>query len=189
MKRKSIFFTLAAVLALLSCSRDPELRSARELTKRLLPEQAGSFRFIRTDDTCDVFSVESKGDKIVISGNNANSMAVGLNWYLKNCCLTTVSWNVQDPLWMPEVLPSVPQKVTIKAKAKERFFLNYCTYGYTMPWWGWKEWEHMIDWMALNGVTMPLNITGQESVLLKVWEHFGIPADKVRESFTGPPFL
>ena len=28
-----------------------------------------------------------------------------------------------------------------------------------MPWWGWTEWERFIDWMALQGVTMPLAIT------------------------------
>ena len=189
MTKKLLLCALAAALAFSSCNCDPEVQSAKALTERLLEGQAKHFKYIHTDDSTDVFSVESRNGRIVISGNNANSMAVGLNWYLKNCCLTTVSWNEADPLWMPEVLPEVPQKVTIEAKAKDRFFLNYCTYGYTMPWWGWKEWEHMIDWMALNGVTMPLNITGQESVLLKVWEHFGIPADKVRESFTGPPFL
>ena len=85
MIRKSILTILAAMLALVSCRRDQEVRSALELTQRLIPEHAGSFRFVHTDDTSDVFSVESKGDKIVISGNNANSMAVGLNWSLKNC--------------------------------------------------------------------------------------------------------
>ncbi|MEI3155517.1 MAG: alpha-N-acetylglucosaminidase TIM-barrel domain-containing protein [Odoribacter sp.] len=52
----------------------------------------------------------------------------------------------------------------------KRFFLNYCTFGYTMAWWQWRDWERFIDWMALNGVNMPLAITGQEAIWLKVWK-------------------
>lgn len=40
--------------------------------------------------------------------------------------------------------------------------------------------------MALNGVNLPLAITGQEAVWLKVWTDLGIPADTVRAYFIGP---
>ena len=183
--------TIAAAVGLLvcSCSSDPNVKAAKDLTKRVIPEQAGHFKYVTIKDTTDCFTLESRNGKIIIGGNNANSMAFGLNYYLKNYCLTTVSWNVADPLDMPETLPAVEGKVRHEAKAKDRFFLNYCTYGYTMPWWDWEEWEWMIDWMALNGVTQPLNITGEEAVLMKVWEHFGLAQDEIRETFTGPPFL
>lgn len=187
---KRLFGLLAALsLVVCSCNSDPDLRAAADLASRVIPKQASQIKFERIDSQKDVFSLESRGRKIVIGGNNANSMAFGLNYYLKNYCLTTVSWNVDDPLHMPAELPAVPEKITLKAKAEDRFFLNYCTYGYTMPWWGWREWEHMIDWMALNGVTMPLNITGEEAVLMRVWEKFGLSQDAIREGFTGPPFL
>ena len=182
--------SLVAALSLLVCScTDPNVKAAKELTKRVIPEQASHFKFKLIESDKDCFSLESHRGKIEIGGNNANSMAFGLNYYLKNYCLTTVSWNVADPLYMPKVLPTVPEKIQLEAKVNDRFFLNYCTYGYTMPWWGWKEWSWMIDWMALNGVTQPLNITGEEAVMMKVWEHFGLQQDEIRESFTGPPFL
>ena len=38
-----------------------------------------------------------------------------------------------------------------------------------MTWWKWSDWEHFIDWMALNGINMPLAITGQEAIWYKVW--------------------
>jgi len=43
-------------------------------------------------------------------------------------------------------------------------FLNYCTFGYAMLWWRWDDWERFIDWMALNGINMPLAIAEQEAV-------------------------
>ena len=180
---------LTVSLLALSCSADREARIAGRLAGRVVPSIAASLHFETLQDTSDVFELESVAGKIHIRGNNANSMAVGLNYYLKNYCLTTVSYFAKDPVELPDSLPSVPGKIRVKAKAAERFFLNYCTYGYTMPYWGWEEWERLIDWMALNGVTMPLNITGQEATAMKVWEHFGMDPESIRKSFTGPVFL
>jgi alpha-N-acetylglucosaminidase len=33
-----------------------------------------------------------------------------------------------------------------------------------MLWWRWDDWERFIDWMALNGINMPLAIAEQEAV-------------------------
>ena len=61
-------------------------------------------------------------------------MAVGLNHYFKNYCDVTVSWFAYDPVQYPARMPQVDELVRVIARAKERFFLNYCTFGYTMPW-------------------------------------------------------
>ena len=140
-------------------------------------------------DRPDCFELESRDGKIIVRGNNSNSIAVGLNYYLKNYCLTTVSWLACNPVEMPDVLPQIEGKIRIKARAQERFFLNYCTFGYTMPWWQWKDWERFIDWMALNGVTMPLAITGQEAVWQRVWTRLGLTDEEIRTYFTGPAHL
>lgn len=116
-------------------------------------------------------------------------MAVGLNHYLKNYCLTTISWYKDDPIELPKTLPSISTEVTIKANVPTRFFLNYCTFGYSMTWWKWSDWEHFIDWMALNGINMPLAITGQEAIWYKVWSKLGLTDEEIRGYFTGPAHL
>ncbi len=58
-----------------------------------------------------------------------------------------------------------------------------------MPFWKWKDWERFIDWMALNGVNMPLAITGQEMVWYKVWKKIGLTDEEIRSYFTGPVYL
>ncbi len=183
---KLFFFSVAALL-LCSCNADDP--AMRALAERVIPEHADNFRFEVVQDSTDFFEIASSGSRIVIKGNNSNSLAVGLNWYLKNYCLTTVSWYASDPVEMPSVLPVVAEPVRINARAQERFFLNYCTFGYTMPWWNWSDWERMIDWMALNGVTMPLAITGQEAVWQKVWRKHGLTDEQIRNYFTGPAHL
>lgn len=173
---------------LVSCSAEDD-PAARALAERLIPEHAARFEFRHVEDTSDVFELYSEGRKIIVAGNNSNSIAVGLNHYLKYYCNTDVSWYSGDPVEMPSVLPPVPEKVRVCARARERFFLNYCTFGYTMPWWDWNDWERLIDWMALNGVTMPLAITGQEAVWQKVWEKHGLSDEQIRNYFTGPAHL
>ena len=90
---------------------------------------------------------------------------------------------------MPTVLPSVKREIQINAKVQSRFFLNYCTFGYSMVWWKWRDWERFIDWMALNGINMPLAITGQEAIWYNVWKKFGLTDTEIRAYFTGPAHL
>lgn len=37
-------------------------------------------------------------------------------------------------------------------------------------WWGWEKWEREIDWMALQGINLPLAFTGQEAIWQKVFK-------------------
>ncbi len=188
---KKILFIIFMVCSLpmhANTAKD-DLAAIQALAKRIIPEQAGHFIFKVTKSQKDQFRLESKGQKIQISGNNANSMAVGLNHYLKYYCKVEVGWFSHDTFTMPAKLPKVTRPVTVDARVKDRFFLNYCTFGYTMPWWQWEEWEHFIDWMALNGVNLPLAITGQESIWYQVWTELGLSDEEVRNYFTGPSHL
>lgn len=168
---------------------NPDELAVKELTNRILPKYKDRFVFKQIEADTDIFELEQSGRKIVIRGNNANSMAVGLNYYLKNYCLTTVSWYADNIVQLPSKLPKITYKVSVRAVTSKRFFLNYCTFGYTMPWWKWKDWERFIDWMALNGINMPLAITGQEAVWQKVWKELGIGDEQIRAYFTGPAHL
>ena len=178
---------------MVSCQRnqDPATNTLSEMCERLFPQYAHSFQFQLLTDSVDIdrFTLESDNGKILIKGNNRNSLAVGLNHYLKYYCQAHVSWYASDSVVMPAQLPEVEAPVILRSKCKNRFFLNYCTFGYSMPYWKWSDWERLIDWMALNGVTMPLAITGQESIWYKVWTEMGLSDEEVRTYFTGPAHL
>ena len=180
-------FAAAALLAG-GCCKDPQIRAAEDLSKRIVPEYRGRIVFEKTDGE-GRFELETVDGKLHVRGDNAISMAMGLNWYLKNCCLVTVSMHAFDPVQCPEVMPTLPEKVSMEALVPERFFLNYCTFCYTMPWWKWEDWERLVDWMALNGVTMPLATSGQEAIWLKIWQKHGLTDEQVRGYFTGPAHL
>ena len=185
----------ALLVAFSSCSTspsDPDERAASDLAGRMMDRNSSKVVFHKIsspEEGKDVFRIESKGKKIHISGNSSNSMAVGLNHYLKYYCDFNIGWFASDKPSIPRTLPSVESPVEILSRVPERFFLNYCTFGYTMPWWNWEEWEHFIDWMALQGINLPLAITGQESIWYKIWTEMGLSDEEVRSYFTGPSHL
>ncbi|ASU35870.1 alpha-N-acetylglucosaminidase [Mucilaginibacter xinganensis] len=161
------------------------------IISRILPGKSSYFilKTIPVKASRDSFYVQSQGDKIVIEGTNALSMAKGLNYYLKTYCHISVSWYANDVINVPAQLPVIDQPAGQACRFDKRFFLNYCTFGYTTLWWQWRDWEHLIDWMALNGINMPLAITGQEYIWQRVWKKFGMTDEQSRAFFTGPAHL
>ncbi|MEN8202825.1 MAG: alpha-N-acetylglucosaminidase [Bacteroidota bacterium] len=191
--RIQITVVIAFILILFSgCSNQKESMPVTGLLERVAPEFSGKILFeeITSPDGKDLFELESAPDgKIIIRGNNQISLAVGLNHYLNYYCNTHVSWFASQPVELPETLPDVLEKVRLEAKVERRFFLNYCTSAYTLSWWKWRDWERLIDWMALNGINMSLATTGQESVWYNVWKEFGLTDEEIRGYFTGPAHL
>ena len=190
---KRLIITIMALLAAITAysQANDNTRQAMDLAQRLSPVLAAKVEFhqIDAEQGRDVFTLESRGGKVAIGGNNAGAMAVGLNRYLNRYCKTTVSWYANVAVELPKVLPDVPAAERVTARVPQRFFLNYCTWGYTMPFWQWRDWERFIDWMALNGVNLPLAITGQEAVWYNVWTSLGMSDKQVRDYFTGPAYL
>lgn len=185
---KQTLLLATILLSVVSCKTADE-RAAGALARRVMGEKASGVVFEQIAADEDVYELMQRGDKVLIRGNNANSMAVGLNRYLQAFCLTDVSWYHYNPVELPAQLPEIKEPVKASAEVATRFFLNYCTFGYTMPWWKWENWERFIDWMALNGVNMPLAITGQEALWQKVWRKYGLTDEQIRAFFTGPAHL
>ena len=193
MKYCKLFICILSLMLITTnaTAEDKDLTTIQGLITRLIPQKAEHFRFAKQQQKKgkDSFTLTGKDGKIIISGNNANAMAVGFNYYLNRYCHTTVSWYAEVPVVLPNKLPEVKGTITSSAKVDRRFFLNYCTYGYTLPFFGWKDWERLIDWMALNGINMPLAITGQEMVWYNVWSKLGMTDQEIRSYFTGPTYL
>lgn len=180
-------FTVRSVTAS-ETSASAETQAAAALARRILPRLGAGIRFVHVPSDRDRFVLEMHGGELQITGNSAVSMAFGLNCYLREYCRVTVTWYRRDKIDEPKRLPVVEGRVEREARVENRFFLNYCTYGYSLNWWQWDEWEHFIDWMALNGVTMALATTGQEAVWQRVWRQFGLDDDTICRMFQ-PAFL
>ena len=192
MKYLSIGFLLLLSFGLNSCkTEDLKHQNSYQLIERILPEKSSQFIIedLQKADNIEAFELSSKSNKIIIKGTNELTISKGFNWYLNNYCFTRVSWYKDDTIVSPDVLPMIDTTIRQECRFEKRFFLNYCTFGYTMLWWQWDDWERFIDWMALNGINMPLAITGQEAVWMDVWKDFGMTENQIRAYFTGPAHL
>ena len=185
---RRIFLIIALCLSVCTYATPAE-HAAKALAKRLVPEYAGKIIFKEVPDTVESYSIEARGRRVLIKGTGANAMAAGLGHYLRNVCGVDVSWERAHAVDVPASLPLPDSTIKSRALVPQRFFLNYCTYGYAMPWWKWEDWERFIDWMALQGINMPLALTGQESVLQELWRKYGLTDDEIRAWFTGPAHL
>jgi alpha-N-acetylglucosaminidase len=165
--------------------------SVNRLIERILPGHGREFLIetIPSPDGRNIFEVEGENGRIMLRGDCPLSQAVAFNYYLKHSARVAVSWYQDDLVNIPKKLPIPVGKVQKTTKLKQRFFLNYCTFGYTMPFWHWRDWERFIDWMALNGVNMPLAQNGNEYIWQKVWRKYGLGDDEIRSFFTGPAHL
>jgi len=161
-----------------------------DLIKRVLPQHAQAFEvaFIPQQEGKDVFEVESRNHKIMLRGSNAVSVASALSFYLKSYCHSDIGWNGTN-LKLPATLPAVPRKIRRSTRYQYRYYLNYCTFNYSMSWWDWDRWQKEIDWMALNGINMPLAVTGQNSVWQRVYKSLGFTDKDLETFFSGPAYF
>jgi len=160
------------------------------LAKRILKTKADNFVFelIKEKTPEDVFELSARNGKILIKGNNGVSMASGLNWYLKKYCNAQFTI-IDEQLSLPDKLPLPKTAEQIKTEYKFRYFFNVCTFSYTMAWWNWDQWERQIDWMAMNGINLPLAITGQEAVWYEVYKELGLTDKQIDKFLVGPAYL
>ncbi|KAG2671677.1 hypothetical protein I3760_13G007600 [Carya illinoinensis] len=179
--------------------------AAKAVLERLLPGYASSFEFkIVSNDVCGGQScflisnynpLSKNGPEIVIKGTTAVEIASGLYWYLKYWCGAHVSWDRTGGIQIasipkPGSLPLIKDEgVLIQRPVPWNYYQNVVASSYSYVWWDWKRWEKEIDWMALNGVNLPLAFTGQEAIWQKVFMDFNISKEDLNGFFGGPTFL
>jgi alpha-N-acetylglucosaminidase len=189
--KTTILFLIAS---LLGCNKNPQgettkLTPAQELIQRIIPAHADRFIVeLKPSGQTDWFEIESHDSKIILRGNNGVSIASALYYYLKEFAHCQITWNGTN-LNLPEKLPEIPEVIHKDSPYEYRYYLNYCTFNYSMSWWDWPRWEKEIDWMALHGINMPLAITGEEYIWDKVYRSYGFTDEDLEPFFSGPAYF
>ena len=107
-----------------------------DLIERVTPGYASQYRLemIQPENGSDVYEVDGDGQRIILRGNNAVSLATAFNWYLKYTCHAHVSW-FGNQLKLPAKLPQPANKERRIINGKYRVYMNYCTGSYTAAGW------------------------------------------------------
>ena len=132
--------------------------------------------------------ISSTGGEARIEASTPSAAAVGLARLLKDVLGADLSWDGPAQIDASVALPeSAPQRV--ETALGTRYHLNPVTFGYTMAFWDWQAWERHIDWMALHGVTAPLNLVGHDAVLVRMLIDLGMGREDAARFVGGPAFL
>ena len=138
----------------------------------------------------DVFIITSKDGKPCVKGNSVLAITTGVNWYLNHYAKINLSWNdlyLNDLSSYEFPIPSEDEMHV--CSADYRYYLNYCTFSYSMSVWTWERWEKEIDWMALHGINMPLQIVGLDVVWKKLLtEYYNYTSEEADAFIAGPCF-
>ncbi|MBR5782094.1 MAG: alpha-N-acetylglucosaminidase [Bacteroidales bacterium] len=138
----------------------------------------------------DVFIITTKDEKPCVKGNSISAITTGINWYLNHYAHINISWNnlfINDLSCYNFPLPD-EDEIHV-CSADYRYYLNYCTFSYSMSVWTWERWEQEIDWMALHGINMPLQIVGLDVVWMKLLtEYYNYTFEEANEFIAGPCF-
>lgn len=125
--------------------------------------------------------------KMEITASNNIVCCVGIYDYLKKYCNVQLSWCSNTSINIEELVDTAqPMSRTIDQQF--RVYMNYCTLNYTMSWWDFDRWEKEIDFMAMNGINMPLAVVGTEAVWYEAMVELGFSEEEALSTISGPAF-
>ena len=99
-----------------------------------------------------------------------------------------IYWTESRLYLLSKELPELDSNVTRQSIVKWRYHFNTCTFSYTTVWWKWKEWEHLLDWLALRGVNLPLAWVANEYFLISLFREVGFTDQEIASFLSGPAF-
>lgn len=139
--------------------------------------------------TNDVFVIGSKEGKPSIKGSSTLAVTTGINWYLNHYAHVNLAWNNLTTDLSAVTLPTPTSEEKHTCSVPYRYYLNYCTFSYSMSTWTWERWQQEIDWMALHGINMPLQIIGLDVVWYNLLtKDLGYSATEAGNFIAGPCF-
>ena len=172
---------------------------------------ADRFKFVldpSVNSKQEAFALGSEDGKILVKGTTISAITTGLGWYLNHIAHINIAWNSLNektvavknenaPYADLSNLPLPTVEETHASDAKYRYYLNTCAFGYSMTSWTWTRWQQEIDWMALHGINMPLQLVGMEEVWRKFLtmedengnRKYGYDDESAKAFVAGPAFI
>ncbi len=154
---------------------------------RNLPKVASAFSISLEPRNPDGYTMHCDSGRIVIQAGSRISACNAVYDYLKQICRVNYSWCGNETLNIEKIVPFQGERQKTISQ-KYRVYMNYCTLDYSMCWWDFARWEKEIDFMAMNGVNMPLCVIGTEAVWYETLLEFGFTEREALDTISGPAF-
>ncbi len=170
-------------------TKDDTVRELHALVARTVGEEfSDRFRFSIEESEEEFFSLGDSDDgRIAICANSGCNAAVGLNFYYKNYCNVHIS-QVGCSRKMPFPLPKIGTERKVTTPFKIRYANNYCSLSYTMAFYTDEQWQKELDYYALQGVNVFLDITAIEEVWRRFLLKLGYSQSRATAFLPGPAY-
>ena len=162
------------------------MKAVYDLIERILPTYGENFVVELKEDDVEYYEIDTVDDKILIRGSTVNSLCMAFGYYVKHILNLNFSWCGSDLKFDKLIKPEYKKRII---EQKYRSYMNYCTHSYSCAWWDWERWELEIDVMAMNGINLPLAVTGTEGVWYETLLEMGFTDEEARDFLVGPAFL
>ena len=136
----------------------------------------------------DYYIVESLRGTVRLISNSGVGLASAFNCYLKEVCGCHIS-RYGKRIELPQKLPQVNGKIERHTSFTHRYAYNYCAHSYSMSFWNEDDWQKELDFLAMNGVNMVLDITGMEEVYRRFLTKIGYRLREIKNFLTGPSYF
>ncbi|MCC8016811.1 MAG: alpha-N-acetylglucosaminidase [Clostridiales bacterium] len=155
--------------------------------ERNLPEFVNDFNVIIVGEHIEFYCVTTDKGIVTVEASNYILAFCGIYDYLKKYCGVQLSWCANRTINIKS-LKMFDGELKKIIKQKYRVYMNYCTLDYSMCWWDFSRWEKEIDFMAMNGINMPLAVVGTEAVWFETLLDFGFSEKEALSAVSGPAF-
>lgn len=151
---------------------------------------ASTFKVIKIDnnDPYDYYKMYCKDNKIIVEATSGVAFATAFNYYLNNYCSVYIGFITRNGI-LPIVPPMFNEVIENKSKFLYRYFLNYCTFGYSFAYFKKNDFEHLLDVIFLNGYNLVLNPVGQEAVWHRLLLKLGYSKEEAKAFLVPLPFM
>jgi alpha-N-acetylglucosaminidase len=176
-------------------SAPPSAAPAYALLERALPGSSSHFTLKLSDAHASCFAIDDNGlGGIAITAGDVSLLSAGIGYYLRDRAQLTIGWprGGGSRLTIPRPWPTMGATggpIRRCRRVPYSYFMNVCTHSYSLVWYGWAEWEALLDWMAVSGINLFLALTGQEELQYRVLRARGVSDAEIRGWFNGPAFL
>ncbi|HIZ10490.1 MAG TPA: alpha-N-acetylglucosaminidase [Candidatus Eubacterium faecavium] len=162
-------------------------KTVSEFLQRNIPDFKDAFTVEFEKKSRDFFCITAQNGKIHVKANNYVSAFHGIYCYLKEYCNVQLSWCANQEIHISSLV-MFDGEFHKEIEQKYRVYMNYCTLDYSMCWWDFERWEKEIDFMAMNGINMPLAVVGTEAVWYETLLQFGFTKKEALDFISGPAF-
>lgn len=162
----------------------------RELIERNTPEIADSFVFgeLESNARGGSYEIAPLDGRVLLRADSAVNLCAAYYTYLREFCGQNISRCGNTAFEKLSCAPVPGEALRRDIPQRYRACMTHDTYSFSACFWDWERWEREIDYMAMNGVNLPLSIVGTEAVCYYTLTALGVSRPDAMQFISGPAY-